>query len=184
METPADKSQVLGSGDPQMAATLLFQIYDELRHLAAHKLARERPGQTLQATALVHEAWLRLEKSPNHQWQSTAHFFGAAAEAMRRILVENARRKQALRRGGGLVRAELDTADILAPVPDEQILALNEAVEALAREDPQAADLVKLRFFAGLPHREAAQILGMSHTKADATWLFAKAWLAQTLTAI
>jgi RNA polymerase sigma factor (TIGR02999 family) len=181
MEDAAHYLPPAGLGQAQTAAEILPLVYDELRHLAAARLAREKPGQTLQATALVHEAWLRLEKSPNHQWDGPAHFFGAAAEAMRRILVENARRKQALRRGGGLVRTELDTTGITAPIPDEHVLALDEALEDLAREDPQAAELVKLRFFAGLPHREAAQILGISHTKADETWLFAKAWLAQTL---
>ncbi len=114
-------------------------------------------------------------------WESKAHFFGAAAEAMRRILIENARHKKALNQGGGLAKTALDTTGVAAPIPDEQLLAVDEALEGLCREDPQAAQLVKLRFFVGLPHREAAEILGLSHTKADRTWLFAKAWLAQAL---
>jgi RNA polymerase sigma factor (TIGR02999 family) len=168
-------------GEAGDAEELLPLAYDELRRLAAYRLAHERPGQTLQATALVHEAWLRLADSPPQTWESKAHFFGAAAEAMRRILIENVRRKNALSHGGGLARTSLDTKGIAAPVPDEQLLAVDEALEALSREDPQAAQLVKLRFFVGLPHREAAEILGLSHTKADRAWLFAKARLAQVL---
>lgn len=168
-------------GEPRAAEELLPLVYNELRRLAAARLAHEKAGQTLQATALVHEAWLRLADSPGQTWENKAHFFGAAAEAMRRILVENARRKKALSHGGGLAQTTLDTTGIAAPIPDEQLLAVDEALEALSRQDPQAAQLVKLRFFIGLPHREAAEILGLSHTKADRTWLFAKAWLAQTL---
>ncbi len=174
-------SNPIGPDSRQASSELLPLVYDELRRLAAARLAREKPGQTVQATALVHEAWLRLAGSPGQGWQSKAHFFGAAAEAMRRILVENARRKKALSHGGGMARTTLDTTAIRAPIPDEQLLAVDEALEALAREDPQAAQLVKLRFFIGLPHREAAEILGLSHTKADRTWLFAKARLAQAL---
>jgi RNA polymerase sigma factor (TIGR02999 family) len=175
------KSKPIESESRQAAGELLPMVYAELRRLAAARLARERPGQTLQATALVHEAWLRLADSPRQTWESKAHFFGAAAEAMRRILIENARRKQALSHGGGLVQTSLETTGVAAPVPDEQLLAVDEALDALSREDPQAAQLVKLRFFIGLPHREAAQILGLSHTKADRAWLFAKARLAQVL---
>ncbi len=166
-------------GQPHAAEELLPVVYTELRRLAAHKLAQERPGQTLQATALVHEAWLRLTESGGQTWKDRAHFFGAAAEAMRRILVEVARRKQARKRGGAGARVDLDGLEIAAPIPDERLLALDEALDALAREDPQAAELVKLRFFVGLPHREAAELLGQSHGKADQTWLFAKAWLAE-----
>jgi len=168
-------------GGPRAAEELLPLVYEELRRLAAARLAREKPGQTLQATALVHEAWLRVADSTGQTWESKAHFFGAAAEAMRRILIENARRKKALSHGGGLARAALDTTGLAGPIPDEQLLAVDEALESLAREDSQAAELVKLRFFIGLPHREAAELLGLSHTKADRTWLFAKAWLAQAL---
>ena len=173
--------EAIQHGDSKAADELLPLVYDELRHLAAQKLSHEKPGQTLQATSLVHEAWLRVADTPGQTWDSQTHFFGAAAEAMRRILIENARRKQALEHGGNLVRTTLDTTGIAAPVPDEQLLALDEALDGLSREDPQAAQLVKLRFFVGLPHREAAAILGLSHTKADRTWLFAKAWLAQQM---
>ncbi len=171
----------IGQGDPRAAEELLPLVYNELRHLAGQMLSHEKPGQTLQATALVHEAWLRIAGTPGQTWAGQEHFFGAAAEAMRRILIENARRKHALEHGGNLVQTTLDTTGIAAPVPDEQLLAVDEALEGLAREDPQAAQLVKLRFFVGLPHREAAQILGLSHTRADQTWLFAKAWLAQKM---
>jgi len=180
----AELTQILKAievGEPQAAEALMPLVYDALRRLAASRLAREKPGQTLQATALVHEAWLRLADSPAQTWESKAHFFGAAAEAMRRILIENARRKKAVSHGGGLAQTTLDTTGIAAPMPDEQLLAVDEALEALSCEDLMAAQLVKLRFFVGLPHREAAAILGLSHTKADRTWLFAKAWLAQTL---
>jgi RNA polymerase sigma factor (TIGR02999 family) len=168
-------------GEAGGAEELLSLAYDELRRLAAYRLAHERPGQTLQATALVHEAWLRLTESPSRTWKSKAHFFHAAAEAMRCILVDNARRKLAQKRGGGAQRVELESLEIAAPIPDERLLALDEALDGLAREDPQAAELVKLRFFVGLAHREAAELVGQSHSKADQTWLFAKAWLAQHL---
>ena len=181
MEEAQHKPPAIGPAPPQAAAQLLPLVYDELRHLAAQQLAHEKPGQTLQATALVHEAWLRLARGPARRWDSNAHFFAAAAEAMRRILIENARRKKTLERGGNLVRTRLDTTGIIAPFPDEQLLALDEALEGLAREDPLAAELVKLRFFIGLPHREAARILGISHSKADRAWLFAKAWLGQKM---
>jgi len=181
MQEGQHKSQAAGLACSQAGAELLPLLYDQLRQLAAQKLAREKPGQTLQATALVHEAWLRMAADPGQAWDSTAHFIGAAAEAMRRILIENARRKQTLQRGGDLVRTTLDTAGITAPLPDDQLLALDEALERLAQEDPLAAQLVKLRFFIGLPHREAAAILGLSHTRADRAWLFAKAWLAREM---
>ena len=168
-------------GESHKAEALLPLVYDELRHLAAQMLSHEKPGQTLQATALVHEAWLRVAGNPGQTWDSQTHFFGAAAEAMRRILVENARRKAEARHGGNLIQTTLDTTGIAAPVPDEQLLAVDEALDALLQEDPEAAQLVKLRFFVGLPHREAAQILGLSHAKADRTWLFARAWLAQKM---
>jgi RNA polymerase sigma factor (TIGR02999 family) len=168
-------------GQNRPAEELLPVVYDELRHLAAQKLSHEKPGQTLQATALVHEAWLRLGLEPDRRWNDPRHFFCAAADAMRRILIENARRKRAARHGGGLVQTKLPTTGIAAPAPDEYLLAVDEALAGLSREDPQAAELVKLRFFVGLPHREAAEVLGLSHTKADRSWLFAKAWLAQNL---
>ncbi len=177
----------LPEGRPEFSgasAELLPLIYGELRRLAAARLAREKPGQTLQATALVHEAWLRLENTDNskqHRWQNQAHFFAAAADAMRGILVENARRKLALKRGNGAEKVDLEFAQIAAPLPDDQILAVDEALEELAREDPQAAQLVQLRYFVGLTHQEAAEALGLNRTAADRTWVFARAWLGQRL---
>ncbi len=169
------------SGETKAAAELLPLVYDELRRLAAHKLAHEKPGQTLQATALVHEAWLRLAgpDQPAMHWESRRHFFGAAAEAMRRILIDRARRKAFERHGGQWQRVELDAVEIAAPIPDEQLLALHEALDELLLLDPQAAELVKLRFFIGLTHEQAAELLGLSRSAADRTWLFARAWLFQ-----
>ena len=168
-------------GDPKAAEELLPLVYDELRRLAAYRMSQEKPGQTLQATALVHEAWLRLAESSDQNWKSKARFFAAAAEAMRRILLDNARRKAALKRGGDSERVHVDSIDLAAPLPDDRLLALDEALEELARKDPEAAELVKLRFFVGLSHREAAEVLGFGHTKEDQTWLFAKAWLGRWL---
>jgi RNA polymerase sigma factor (TIGR02999 family) len=177
---PVDATQ--GTPAPVgQAADLLPLVYDELRRLAAARLARERPGQTLQATALVHEAWLRLTEGPNQAWTNKAHFFGAAAEAMRRILVEKARRKLAQKRGGAPERVAPEEVEIAAPVPEERLLAVDEALDQLSRRDPEAAQLVKLRFFVGLSHREAAEVLGLSHASADRTWVFAKAWLGRAL---
>jgi RNA polymerase sigma factor (TIGR02999 family) len=164
-------------GDAGAAGQLLPLVYDELRKLAAQKLAQERPGQTLQATALVHEAYLRLVNVDKVQnWDSRGHFFAAAAEAMRRILVENARRKRSIKRGGRMQRVELDEDFTSHTAPDE-LLALNDALEKLAREDPVKAELVKLRCFAGLSHQEAAQALGISRATADRYWAYAKARL-------
>jgi RNA polymerase sigma factor (TIGR02999 family) len=161
-------------GDPAAAEQLLPLVYDELRQLAAQKLAREKPGQTLQATALVHEAYLRLVDVDQAQhWDSRAHFFAAAAEAMRRILVESARRKKSRKRGGDLQRVDLDEGFALNTSPDE-MLALDEALEKLAREDPVKAELVKLRCFAGLSHQQAARALGISRPTADRYWAYAK----------
>ena len=171
-------------GDPHAAEQLLPLVYDELRKLAAQKLAQEKPGQTLQATALVHEAYLRLvdiEKAKH--WNSRGHFFAAAAEAMRRILVEQARRKQRVRRGGGRVRIELNEACRLVHAPSDDLLALDEALTRLAARDPVRADLVKLRFFAGLTMPEAAQALGISLATAERYWTFARTWLYAELTA-
>ncbi len=171
------------AGDPTAAAQLLPLVYDDLRRLAAHRLAREAPGQTLQPTALVHEAYLRLVASrgcqpPDGQhWDGRGHFFAAAAEAMRRILVENARRKRSHKRGGGLARQELDEADLPAPEPREDLLALDEALTQLAATDRAAADLVQLRYFGGLSIPEAAQILGLSQRTAERLWTYARAWL-------
>jgi len=168
-------------GELHAAGELLPLVYDELRRLAAQKLSQEKSGQTLQATALVHEAWLRLAKFLDQGWKSKEHFFGAAAEAMRRILVDSVRRKQAQKRGAAPQWVDPQRVDIAAPVPEEHLLAVDEALEELGLEDPEAAQLVKLRFFVGLSHREAAAVLGMAHASADRTWLFAKAWLARTL---
>jgi len=168
-------------GETRPAEELLPVVYSELRRLAACRLAQEKPGQTLQATALVHEAWLRLAESSHQAWKSKGHFFGAAAEAMRRILVDNARRKQAQKRAGAAERVDPESVDLAAPVPDERLLAVDEALDGLFLEDPEAAQLVKLRFFVGLSHREAAEVLGLSHATADRTWVFAKAWLGRTL---
>ena len=168
-------------GDPKAAEELLPLVYEELRHLAAAKMTHENPGQTLQATALVHEAWLRLAGPGDQPWKNKAHFFGAAAEAMRRILVDNARRKRAQKHGARAERLDFDSMELAAPLPDERLLALDEALTELCREDPEAAELVKLRWFVGLPHREAAAVMGLSHTKADQVWLYARAWLARFL---
>ena len=161
-------------GDPHAAEQLLPLVYQELRQLAAQKLAQEKPGQTLEATALVHEAYLRLVDTKKAQhWDSRGHFFAAAAEAMRRILVESARRKKSRKRGGDLQRVDLDESLALNTSPDE-LLALDEALEKLAREDPVKAKLVKLRCFAGLSHQEAARALGISRPTADRYWAYAK----------
>jgi RNA polymerase sigma factor (TIGR02999 family) len=171
-------------GDAQAASQLLPLVYEELRRLAAQHLAREAPGQTLQATALVHEAYLRLVDAEKAQhWNSRGHFFAAAAEAMRRILVENARRKASLKRGGGLQRQELPESELLAPTRSDDLLALDEALTQLAQTDAVAAELVKLRYFAGLTSAQAADVLGMSARTADRTWVYARAWLLKKLQA-
>jgi RNA polymerase sigma factor (TIGR02999 family) len=188
----ADVTRLLdaaAAGDSTAAADLLPFVYDELRKLAAARLAAENPGQTLQATALVHEAYLRLVASgdasaPREQrWNSRGHFFAAAAEAMRRILVEQARRRNALKRGGEAVRQPLDEVELPAPGPDEHVLAVHEAVEELARTDPQAAAVVKLRFFAGLTAPQAADALGISVRSAHDLWEYARTWLHRRLRA-
>jgi RNA polymerase sigma factor (TIGR02999 family) len=164
-------------GDPGAAAELLRLVYAELRRLASHKMAGESPGQTLQATALVHEAWLRLGGDQQPPWKNRAHFFSAAAEAMRRILVENARRKKRLKHGGHLQQVDLEGVDIPSPAPDEDLLAMDEALGRLVEIDPRAAELVKLRFFLGLTQAEAAMHLGVSVSTVERTWAFARAWL-------
>jgi RNA polymerase sigma factor (TIGR02999 family) len=169
-------------GDPHAAEHLLPLVYDELRQLAAQKLAQEKPGQTLQATALVHEAYLRLvDVDKAQRWNSRGHFFAAAAEAMRRILVDNARRKRSRKRGGDLVRQDLDGVEIAAPEAPEDLVALDEALNKLAATDKTAAELVHLRFFAGLPLADAAQILGIAPRTADRLWAYARAWLHQEM---
>ena len=170
------------AGDLHAAEQLLPLVYDELRRLAAQRLAQEKPGQTLQATALVHEAYLRLvDVKEAQRWNSSGHFFAAAAEAMRRILVENARRRSRAKHGGGRERIELDHAAIAAPGIDEGLIALDGALDRLAKEDPLAADLVKLRYFAGLTIPQAAEMLGVSARKADFLWSFARAWLRREI---
>lgn len=169
-------------GDPQAAEQLLPLVYEELRKLAAQRLAQEKPGQTLQSTALVHEAYLRLVGPDDVQrWDSRGHFFAAAAEAMRRILVDNARRKRSGKHGGQRERLDLDAVEIAADTPSEDLLALDEALTKLAAEDPVKAEVVKLRYFAGLSEEEAARALGISRTTAHRHWHYAKVWLFREL---
>lgn len=169
-------------GDPQAAEQLLPLVYDELRRLAAAKLTQERPGQTLQATALVHEAYLRLVDTEKAQhWKSRGHFFAAAAEAMRRILIENARRKDSLKRGGGRARQALDEENLIAAEVPDELVALDEALEQFAASEPQAVEVVKLRYFAGLTVPQTAEILGISPRKVDSLWAYARAWLLRKL---
>lgn len=163
-------------GDPKAADQLLPLVYQELRKLAAHKMSNEAAGHTLQPTALVHEAWLRLTGDENRKWNDRTHFFAAAAEAMRRILVDNARRKGAQRHGGGLQRVELDDVRLATP-DDDQLLAVNEALEKFAARDKQKAELVKLRYFVGLTIEEAAEVLGISAPTAKRYWAYARTWL-------
>jgi RNA polymerase sigma factor (TIGR02999 family) len=164
-------------GDPQAADKLLPLVYDELRRLAAQRLAQEKPGQTLQATALVHEAYLRLVGADDPGWDSRGHFFAAAAEAMRRILVDNARRKAAIKAGGGRERVGLDEVEIAIEGPRLDLLALDEALATLEARDKRKADLARLRFFAGLTVDQAAYALGISASTADNDWVYAKSWL-------
>lgn len=164
-------------GDPNAADQLLPLVYEELRRLAGQKMANEPHGQTLQPTALVHEAWLRLIGTDNTQWNGRAHFFGAAAEAMRRILIENARRKRAVRHGGGQAQLDINEIEVAAPAKDEEMVAVSDALEKLAARDKQKAELVKLRYFVGLTTEEAADVLGISVPTADRWWNFSRAWL-------
>src|SRR5271165_4100965 len=164
-------------GDGKASEELLPLVYHELRRMAAHKMANERPGHTLQPTALVHEAWLKLVDSPAQSWQNRAHFFGAAAEAMRRILIGRARRKNAQRRGAGAEHLDADQFEIASPAPDDQLLALNEALDRFAALEPQQAELVKLRYFVGLKIEETADVLGISEATAKRWWSYARAWL-------
>jgi len=168
-------------GDPNAAEELLPLVYDELRKLAAAKMAQERPNQTLQPTALVHEAWLRLVGKQHPQWNGRAHFFGAAAEAMRRILIENARRKRAARHGGGQERLDLQEIEIACAQEEDEVLAVNDALEKFMVRDKQKAELVKLRYFVGLTTEEAAKVLGISVPTADRWWNFSRAWLFEEI---
>ena len=181
----SDITQVLMAleqGDPRAGEQLLPLVYDELRRLAAQKLIQEKPGQTLDATALVHEAYLRLVGAEQAQhWNGRGHFFAAAAEAMRRILIDNARRKRRPKHGGERQRLSLDDVAVVSEVPPLDLLALDEALGRLAAEDPQKAELVKLRFFPGLAMPDVARVLGISLTTAERHWTFARAWLFAAL---
>ena len=169
--------QQVGHGEKSAADQLLAAVYDELRRLAASKMAHEAAGHTLQPTALVHEAWLKLVDAPAQSWQNRAHFFGAAAEAMRRILIDRARRKGRQRRGAGAEHLDADALEIASPAPDDQLLALNDALDRFAVLEPQQAELVKLRYFVGLKIEEAAEVLGISEATAKRWWVYARAWL-------
>jgi len=179
---PGDLTVILqrvGRGEESPADRLLPLVYGELRKVAGAKMAREAAGQTLQPTALVHEAWLRLGGDAQPAWQNRAHFFSAAAEAMRRILIESARRRRAVRHGGGLEKVNSDAAalDIAAPAADEELLLLHEALDALAAHDPRKAELVKMNYFIGLSLEESAQVLGISTRTAERDWAYSRAWL-------
>jgi RNA polymerase sigma factor (TIGR02999 family) len=176
----SDVTRILAAieqGDARSTNDLLPLVYQELRRMAAHKMASEPAGHTLQPTALVHEAWLQLVDAPNQSWQNRAHFFGAAAEAMRRILIDRARRKSRQRRGSGAEHLAVDELEIASPAPDEHLLALNDALDRFATLEPQQAELVKLRYFVGLKIEEAADILGISEATAKRWWTYARAWL-------
>ena len=167
----------LEKSDSQTPEDLLPKLYDELRRLAASRLANESPGQTLQPTALVHEAWLRLGGGEGQKWQNRAHFFAAAAEAMRRILIENARRKRALRHGGGQQRLDIHEIEIPGAVEDDELLEVHEALDQFAAQDERKAELVKLRFFVGLTIEETAEVMGISVPTAKRWWNYGRAWL-------
>ncbi len=168
-------------GESKAAEELLPLVYNELRHVAAHKLASQRPGQTLQATALVHEAWLKLAGHGHREFAGRAHFFAAAAEAMRQILVDKSRRKAALKRGGACVREPLHESRIEFDAPADELLAVHEALDELAAEEPLAAEVVKLRYFVGMTIPETAEALEISPRTADRHWLFARAWLKRAI---
>ncbi len=171
------------SGKPQAAEELLPLVYEELRKLAAARMAALPPGQTIQATALVHEAWMRLSGSSSQEWEGRGHFFAAAAEAMRRILVDRAREKSAQKRGGHVPHVNLDDVDVALGTNDDVVLALDEALARYAVKDPDGAELIKLRFFVGLPNQEAAALLGIPERTAKRTWAYAKAWLYREIQA-
>ena len=173
--------KLVQDGDPKAAADLMPMVYDELRKLAAHKMAQERPGQTLQATALVHEAWLRLNESNNQEWRGRDHFFSAAAESMRRILVEKARRKSRLRHGGELERVDCELIDLPIAADDERCLQVDDALDRLAQLDARKAEVVKMRMFVGMEVQEIAVVLNTSEKTVQRDWTFAKAWLSREL---
>lgn len=183
-KTVHEITRILGSKrlDGVSATNALMPIvYEELRHLAAYRLAQEKPGQTLQATALVNEAYLRLIRNPDAHWENKRHFFVAAAEAMRRILIDNARRKNCQKRGGNWHRTELDVNAIGTPEFSEEVLQVHEVLDQFSEEDPESAELVKLRFFSGLTQQQCADILGISKRTADNRWAFARAWLFRAI---
>ena len=171
----------LQRGDPQAADQLLPLVYDELRKLAAQRMSHEAPGQTLQPTALVHEVWLRLAGARDSHWDGRSHFFAAAAEAMRRILIDNARRKRAARHGSGQPHLDINEVEIAVATKDDEILAIDEALAKFALQDKPTADLVKLRYFAGLTLEQAAEVLGISLAMAKRHWTFARAWLLREI---
>jgi RNA polymerase sigma factor (TIGR02999 family) len=173
--------QAIGRGDGRASDELLPLVYDELRRLAAARMAQEAAGQTLQPTALVHEAWLRMVKDGERNWQNRAHFFGAAAEAMRRILIENARRKSRLKRGGDQARIDIEQLELAATTPDDKVLLIDDALERLQAEDPEKARIVVLKFFGGLTNQEVAENLGVTERTVERQWAFAKAWLFRSI---
>jgi RNA polymerase sigma factor (TIGR02999 family) len=175
--------QAVGRGEQQASESLLPLVYDELRRLAAVRMTQEMPGQTLQATALVHEAWLRLVENDSRTWANRAHFYGAAAEAMRRILIERARRKARLRHGGGQRRMEIDELQLAQSTPDDRILLINEGLARLEVEHPERAKIVLLRYFGGLTNKQVAETLGLGERTVDRHWVCAKAWLFRYVSA-
>jgi len=175
--------QAMGRGEGGKAEELLPLVYEELRGLAAARMARELAGQTLQPTALVHEAWMRLVGDGDRTWQNRAHFFGAAAEAMRRILIENARRKSRLKHGGGQARLNVEDLELAETTPDDKVLLINEALERLKAQDPERAQIVVLKFFGGLTNQEVAESLNLAERTVDRQWAYAKAWLFRCIRA-
>ena len=168
-------------GDAKASDELLPLVYNELRRMAVYKMSVEPAGHTLQPTALVHEAWLKLVDAPSQSWQNRAHFFGAAAEAMRRILIARARRKSTQRRGAGVAHLNVDEFEVAGPAPDDQLLGLSEALDRFAALEPEQAELVKLRYFVGLKVEEAAEVLGVSKATANRWWAYSRAWLFHEL---
>jgi RNA polymerase sigma factor (TIGR02999 family) len=183
-QTAVEVSRILGEENltaEDVTENLMPLVYEELRHLAAYRLAREQPGQTLEATALVHEVFLRLVKDSHAHWENKRHFFVAAAEAMRRILIENARRKNCRKRGGDWQRSAMDVANVSISDPSDEVLDVHEVLDQFNEVDPESAELVKLRFFAGLTQQQCADILGISKRTADNRWAFARAWLFRAI---